>query len=110
MKLQTPALPCPFCGCADLLVNDFGPGEVFIQCEDCTTTGPDGADLESACLQWNLRHASTEYNALLFEKKAGVKTQLRQMDCLKCGRAWLTTPDTRICDRCKHYDKDKEIH
>lgn len=47
-------LPCPFCGEEETGVVDMA--DCFgVQCECCNTIGPDGSDLESAVVQWNLR-------------------------------------------------------
>jgi hypothetical protein len=51
--------PCPFCG--DDLLEMNGPGgfkadpDCYVQCMTCTSTGPNGADFESAAIQWNTR-------------------------------------------------------
>lgn len=58
------AAPCPFCGGVSIKTwvlppspNDKAP-DAYCQCEDCTTTGPNGTDATSAIAAWNRRAPS----------------------------------------------------
>ncbi len=57
----TPA-DCPFCGSANVKARAYdetigGEPDAFCQCEDCSTTGPSGADKDEAIAAWNRRAA-----------------------------------------------------
>lgn len=52
--------PCPFCGEALQLKMQEFPEDNYIQCQTCTTTGPNGFDQECAVLQWNKREGAEQ--------------------------------------------------
>lgn len=56
------AAPCPFCGESDVTMCVY-PDEAFIQCQTCTSTGPNGATRESALIQWNEREVTSRASA-----------------------------------------------
>lgn len=98
---------CPFCGGRDIRpCGPYGPDserECFYQCHDCTTTGPNGADWESATLQWNTRNKP--------EAEEPPKRDLPKLKpCLRCDRKFLTTPESRICGNCSATIRDFNLN
>ena len=68
--------PCPFCG-EVMKLQSFGSTEdVYVQCQTCSTTGPNGVDLECAVLQWNKRDAIESELAALREENGKLKSDL----------------------------------
>ena len=49
------AKPCPFCG--EHTTKLIYQGGYRVQCQICTTVGPDGVNDESALIQWNKRES-----------------------------------------------------
>lgn len=97
--------PCPFCGERELRACHF-PDEVYFQCETCTSTGPNGADLESAVIQWNTRWQATVDIEIrgpdIARAMAAAKEQAypapKTKPCPTCGRQ--IEPDQMACTPC----------
>ena len=50
-------LPCPFCGCEQLTVQDFAD---YIECDRCGAEGPSGHTVRAAKHSWNTRFQPIE--------------------------------------------------
>lgn len=48
-------LPCPFCGCTDLRVNEPDVGGFEVMCWFCAASGPNCDSREEAINEWNNR-------------------------------------------------------
>ncbi len=44
---------CPFCGHADVEIDEVGPAEFAIDCGECRAIGPICGDIMSAIAAWN---------------------------------------------------------
>lgn len=66
--IHSGANPCPFCGERELEMF-CNIANCYIQCQTCTTTGPDGADEESALIQWNKRAWNDQMSQMLSPHK-----------------------------------------
>lgn len=86
--------PCPFCGGTDIRVGSKVFDDTYYQCFDCTTTGPNGADMESATIQWNTRWKPS-VGEILPENPA------KRMPCLMCDKPFRTNAEVRVCSSCK---------
>lgn len=104
--IQPNLLPCPFCGEDEMSFYGYGLSsdekDVYIQCNTCTTTGPNGDSIESAVLQWNTRIKISKPRMDLF-KKGGVANidKVKFRKCLRCEKKIMTTPENRLCSACK---------
>lgn len=51
---------CPFCGVKETKIFEYGVGtddhEAFVQCQNCTATGPSAHSKQDAVYRWNLLH------------------------------------------------------
>jgi Lar family restriction alleviation protein len=57
-KRQIVILPCPFCGNADVVVDEVKQNVIAITCEECQVIGPHAdldQSLEVAIQRWNER-------------------------------------------------------
>lgn len=55
MWTPTTQAPCPFCASAELLGLSLGPAGGVIQCQQCHTSGPEGATHALAEAAWETR-------------------------------------------------------
>ena len=44
---------CPFCGHADVEIDEVMPGEYAIDCSECRCIGPIAGDIMGAIAAWN---------------------------------------------------------
>ena len=57
-KQKIVILPCPFCGNADVVVDEVKPNVIAITCDECQMIGPHAdldQPLEVAISRWNQR-------------------------------------------------------
>ena len=55
--------PCPFCGEAEYLevqAYDGGMLDAYVQCNECSTYGPDGGTRDDAIIKWNHRPSESK--------------------------------------------------
>lgn len=62
MELEAELRACPFCGGSASMVRG-GPGNFFVQCEECRSAGDDGSE-ERALAAWNRRADDAELATL----------------------------------------------
>ena len=86
-------MPCPFCAGTDM-IGKVMHEDYFFRCMTCTATGPNGSDWESAVYQWNNREIPESPLIKI------LPDNILKRKCLRCDKAFLTTPEKRICALC----------
>ncbi len=102
--MNRPAAPqqleaCPFCGGRELAPGGAG-ARLYYACKTCNAQGPDGADWESATLQWNTRERAEEQEHPLIPVRNTEKKKFIRIRCCVCGGRFYTTPEVRTCPAC----------
>lgn len=70
--------PCPFCGSENLRVYTYTE-DCYVQCQDCSSCGPNGGDPRRAQAAWNAPRADAEERARIVALLRDEHRRLREL-------------------------------